>query len=103
MGQHPLNRRTHFLVSQDTVAFDAEGLGQQLKIGDSRQSDAVILIAFDSLQLMDHAQHPVGRVGRPEDAAALDAWLLGPESGFVTGAEFVTDGGMTRKMIYLDD
>ncbi|WP_426955538.1 SDR family oxidoreductase [Muricoccus radiodurans] len=48
----------------------------------------------------DHAQHPAGRVGRPEDIAALTAWLLGPESGFVTGAEFVSDGGMTRKMIY---
>ncbi|WP_237213735.1 SDR family oxidoreductase [Falsiroseomonas oryziterrae] len=48
----------------------------------------------------DHAQHPAGRVGRPEDIAALVAWLVGPESGFVTGAEFVSDGGMTRKMIY---
>ena len=48
----------------------------------------------------DHAQHPAGRVGRPEDVAALAAWLLGPESGFVTGAEFVLDGGMTRRMIY---
>ncbi len=50
----------------------------------------------------DHAQHPAGRVGRPEDVAALVAWLLGPESGFVTGANFVVDGGMTRKMIYAE-
>ncbi|MDB5414337.1 MAG: family oxidoreductase [Rubritepida sp.] len=50
----------------------------------------------------DHAQHPVGRVGRPDDTASLIAWLLGPESGFVTGAEFVIDGGMTRKMIYAE-
>lgn len=49
----------------------------------------------------DHAQHPVGRVGRPEDVAALAAWLIGPESGFVTGANLVSDGGMTRKMIYV--
>jgi hypothetical protein len=28
--------------------------------------------------------------------------LLGPDSGFITGAEFVVDGGMTRKMIYED-
>jgi hypothetical protein len=48
----------------------------------------------------DHAFHPVGRVGTPEDVAALTAFLLGPESGFITGAEFVVDGGVTRKMIY---
>ncbi|MDE2007330.1 MAG: SDR family oxidoreductase [Rhodospirillales bacterium] len=50
----------------------------------------------------DHADHPAGRVGIPADIAALAAFLLGPESGFVTGAEFITDGGMTRKMIYRD-
>lgn len=50
----------------------------------------------------DHAQHPAGRVGKPDDVAALTAWLLGEESGFVTGAEFVVDGGMTHRMIYLE-
>ncbi|HEY6431552.1 MAG TPA: SDR family oxidoreductase, partial [Acetobacteraceae bacterium] len=50
----------------------------------------------------DHAQHPAGRVGMPDDIAALAAWLVGPESGFVTGAEFIVDGGMTRKMIYVE-
>ncbi|NKC33214.1 SDR family oxidoreductase [Falsiroseomonas selenitidurans] len=54
----------------------------------------------ETLRAEDHAQHPAGRVGRPADVAALVAWLVGPESGFVTGAEFTTDGGMTRKMIY---
>jgi NAD(P)-dependent dehydrogenase (short-subunit alcohol dehydrogenase family) len=55
-----------------------------------------------ALSAEDQAQHPAGRVGRPQDVAALVAWLCGPESGFVTGAEFVTDGGMTRKMIYAE-
>jgi NAD(P)-dependent dehydrogenase (short-subunit alcohol dehydrogenase family) len=50
----------------------------------------------------DHAFHPVGRVGTPDDIAALVAWLVGPESGFVTGAEFVVDGGVTRRMLYPD-
>jgi NAD(P)-dependent dehydrogenase (short-subunit alcohol dehydrogenase family) len=50
----------------------------------------------------DHAQHLAGRVGRPEDIAALVAYLVGPESGFITGANFVVDGGMTRKMIYAE-
>jgi len=48
----------------------------------------------------DHAQHPAGRVGTPEDVAALVAYLLGDDAGFVTGQNFVCDGGMTRKMIY---
>ncbi len=49
----------------------------------------------------DHAQHPAGRVGTVADVAALASYLVGEESGFVTGAEFVIDGGMTRKMIYV--
>lgn len=55
-----------------------------------------------ALSAEDDAQHPTGRVGRPDDVAALIAWLLGSKSGFVTGAEFIADGGMTRKMIYAE-
>jgi NAD(P)-dependent dehydrogenase (short-subunit alcohol dehydrogenase family) len=50
---------------------------------------------------MDNKQHPAGRVGRPEDIASLAAYLISPEAGFITGANFVVDGGMTRKMIYV--
>jgi NAD(P)-dependent dehydrogenase (short-subunit alcohol dehydrogenase family) len=49
----------------------------------------------------DHAQHPAGRVGRPEDIASLVAYLASEETSFITGANFIVDGGMTRKMIYL--
>jgi NAD(P)-dependent dehydrogenase (short-subunit alcohol dehydrogenase family) len=50
----------------------------------------------------DHSFHPAGRVGTPDDIAALVAFLVGPESGFITGTEFIVDGGVTRKMIYPD-
>ena len=58
---------------------------------------------YSGLRRKDHKQHPAGRVGRPEDVAEIVSWLLdGKRSGFVTGANFVIDGGMTRKMIYED-
>jgi len=58
---------------------------------------------YDKLRRKDHAQHPVGRVGRPEDIAEIVAWLLdGERSGFVTGANFTVDGGMTKKMMYVE-
>ena len=53
------------------------------------------------LSKADHEQHPAGRVGTPEDIAGLCAYLLSGEAGFVTGANFTVDGGMTRKMIYV--
>jgi len=56
---------------------------------------------YGALRGKDHRQHPVGRVGKPQDIAEIVGWLLDRErSGFVTGANFVVDGGMTRKMIY---
>jgi NAD(P)-dependent dehydrogenase (short-subunit alcohol dehydrogenase family) len=49
----------------------------------------------------DRAQHPAGRVGRPEDIAAMAAFLVSEAAGFVTAQDFIVDGGMTRKMIYV--
>jgi NAD(P)-dependent dehydrogenase (short-subunit alcohol dehydrogenase family) len=59
-------------------------------------------IAKAPVRRKDHAQHPVGRVGRGEDIAEIVAYLLSDAAGFVTGQNFVVDGGMTKKMIYAD-
>ncbi len=49
----------------------------------------------------DHAQHPAGRVGKAQDIANMMLFLLKPENDFITGQNFVIDGGMTTKMIYM--
>jgi len=49
----------------------------------------------------DHKQHPAGRIGKTDDIARLVWFLSQPENSFITAQNFVIDGGMTRKMIYL--
>ena len=58
-------------------------------------------IAKQPLRRKDHAQHPVGRAGRPQDIGEMSAFLISDAAGFITGQNFVVDGGMTRKMIYV--
>ena len=53
------------------------------------------------LSAADHAQHPAGRVGRGDDIANAVLYLA--DAGFVTGQVLTVDGGMTAKMIYLED
>lgn len=47
----------------------------------------------DALYASFVAVHPVGRLGKPEEIAAMAVYLASDESAFTTGAEFRVDGG----------
>lgn len=41
-------------------------------------------------------RHPLGRVGEPADISALAAFLLSPDSSWITGQVLAVDGGMSH-------
>ena len=50
----------------------------------------------DDLRPRVLAQMPAGRLGEPEDAARLIAWLSSDEAGWVTGQVIASEGGFMR-------
>lgn len=43
---------------------------------------------------------PARRAGTPDEVAALAAHVMGPEGGFITGSDFLIDGGATANFFY---
>jgi len=41
-------------------------------------------------------RHPMKRIGAPEDAAAMAAFLLSNEASWITGQVIGVDGGLSR-------
>ena len=58
--------------------------------GEDSLSDAEQEQLIDALA----QQVPLGRVAQPEEIAAVATFLLSNEASFVTGSEFVVDGGL---------
>lgn len=107
---------TRYLMSEpDTEAYAASkgavvSLTHALAISLSRYNITVNCISpgwidtghYGELRPIDHNQHPSGRVGRPEDIAGTCLFLCDPANDFINGQNIVVDGGMTKKMIYVE-
>jgi|TARA_B110000967_G_scaffold6654_1_gene6664 NAD(P)-dependent dehydrogenase (short-subunit alcohol dehydrogenase family) len=52
----------------------------------------------DGEALMDSykAMHPIGRIGQPEDIAAMAVYLASEEASFITGSGFTVDGSLSN-------
>lgn len=60
-------------------------------------ADGIVAAASDTGKARERMQRaiPLRRLGKPSEIADLCVYLLSDESAFVTGAEFVIDGGLT--------
>ena len=43
---------------------------------------------------------PVGRAGTPDEVGNVGALLMGPDGAFITGSDFLMDGGVTASYFY---
>src|SRR5919205_446731 len=51
-------------------------------------------------RMIEHS--PVGRAGTPDEVGSVAALLMGPDGGFITGSDFLMDGGVTASYWYGD-
>jgi NAD(P)-dependent dehydrogenase (short-subunit alcohol dehydrogenase family) len=59
----------------------------------TRSKMAAPLLSNPAMEKAMGALHPLGRIGQPEDAAQLGAFLLGPQASWMTGQILGVDGG----------
>lgn len=104
--RHLMSEPDTEIYSASKGAIDALTRSMAISLGPEIRVNSIspgwISDPSEKLKASDHAQHPAGRVGRPSDVARMVMFLASDEAGFITGSDFVVDGGMTSKMIYKD-
>ena len=83
------------------VTGGAQGIGRAIVQHFARHGYGVSIADSNAARGRDELQHPVGRVGTPEDVARACLYLA-EDAGFMTGQNITIDGGMTVKMIYAE-
>lgn len=95
--------QTNYVATKAGIIGMTKTLGRELgRKGVTVNAVAPGFIATDMVAKMPQevldgmiAKVPVGRLGTPEDIAAMFVFLASEESAYVNGATFSVDGGMT--------
>jgi NAD(P)-dependent dehydrogenase (short-subunit alcohol dehydrogenase family) len=83
-----------------TAALEYSAQGVRINsVGPAFIHTPMIALLESDPAMRDHliAQHPIGRLGLPEEVAELVLWLSTPQSSFVTGAYYAVDGGFLAR------
>jgi NAD(P)-dependent dehydrogenase (short-subunit alcohol dehydrogenase family) len=84
------------LVTSAAATYAARGIRvNALAPGLVRSNLTKRLVENDGTLRASEAMHPLGRVGEPEDVAALAAFLVSAEAGWITGQVIAVDGGLS--------
>jgi len=76
-----------------TAALDYAAQGIRVNAVCPGFIETPLIQRFEKEQLI--AQHPIGRLGKTEEVAELILFLLSDKASFITGSQYLVDGGFT--------
>lgn len=98
MGAHYAASKAGIVVLTKIVAQELAGTGVTANALAPAAIDSPLLRGLGEERVSALAQRiPVGRVGRPEEVAATTAFLASDDAGYITGATFDVNGGLSMR------
>jgi NAD(P)-dependent dehydrogenase (short-subunit alcohol dehydrogenase family) len=92
------------LVGTATGVGEIVGLIHAAGVSPSQASPDTILHVdlYGTAVVLEEFGNVMARGGTPDEVGAVGALLMGPDGGFITGSDFLMDGGVTAAYWYGD-
>ncbi len=82
------------LVRSAAATYANRGLRFNAVAPGLTETEATASLCRGPARKVSESMHPLGRIGQPEDIASALAWLVDPETSWVTGQVVHVDGGL---------